>query len=135
MYSCQSRVVSSRTSRLAEVAYQAPVVMVEKQAAGADVVGIAFARCSQLTPFLDKPAGIGFEAELLRSRGVTSADLECQFFGHPSRFDPAGFFSRADFVALSPGIEDAGEVEGAGMGLIERQATAKLDDRTSETMR
>ena len=120
---------------LTEVPYQAPIVVVQEEAAGADVVGIAFARCCQLTPFLDKPAGIGFEAELLRGRGVTSTDLECQFFGHPPRFNPAGLFGRADCVALSPGIEDAGEVEGAGIGLIECQATSKLDDRTSETVR
>ena len=42
------------------------------------------------------------------------------FFSNLARFDTIGFFGRADFVTLVARIQDAREIEGASVGLIER---------------
>ena len=57
------------------------------------------------------------------------------FVSDLARFNAIGLFGRADFVALISRVQDACEIEGASVGLIESQSASDANDLALETMR
>ena len=57
------------------------------------------------------------------------------FVSDLARFNAIGLFGRADLVALVSRVQDACEIEGASVGLIESQSPSDANDLALETMR
>ena len=105
---------------MTEVANKAPVVVVEEQLCGADVIGVALAALGQPTAARDGLAGVCLEAVLGWCRAVGIFELERDFIGNLTRLELARLLGRPYHVASGPRVTHASEPVGRCEGSVDR---------------
>ena len=71
-----------------KVLHQSPIVVVEKDTGGSDVIGVPLPRSHQPSPFLNETGGVLFERIFFGGLFDSAEDLVGEFFGDFPRLDP-----------------------------------------------
>src|SRR5262249_55914936 len=113
---------------LAKVLHQTPIVVVEEQLCGANVIAVPLSRLDELLTAGDRFAGVGLEAVVCRCRSVRILEGHRDTLCDLPRCELAFLLGRANDVSGFAGVPHPGEPVGRRIGLVDRDAPRQAFD-------